>query len=313
MSPATRRMLPPAIFCFLTGQPGGSSRRLLPPGLPRRPLPAVYREWNRGRPEAERWEEPVLRDLASRFERPDSRNRWEAPLFTLRTALGEQALACGLAEVAAALGLDGRQGAVAAAAATEQRKVEELRPNLATHVNCHALSGGRRAGPGRGEAGWGGAGRGGAVPRRRSFLSMPMCVSLTPTPVAMFAATNLQYEIDRAAQAVLERIAEAQAAAGAASPGLVTFPPPGSSGDGTRGSHGASQPASQQQQQQQNGSNGANAAQQPAKPLSLDVCRPLLLPELRRHKRTFMKARRALQILRHELPALRVKLTRTNC
>ena len=64
------------------------------------------------------------------------------------------------------------------------------------------------------------------------------------------AATNLQYEIDRAAQEVVERLWEAQAAAGSGAAGRVEL------GDG----------------------------QQP-----LELQRPVMLAELRRHKRAFMK------------------------
>lgn len=42
-------------------------------------------------------------------------------------------------------------------------------------------------------------------------------------PPAFPAATNLQYEIDRALQQVLDRVGEAQAAAGSGAPGVVAF------------------------------------------------------------------------------------------
>ena len=98
------------------------------------------------------------------------------------------------------------------------------------------------------------------------------------------AATNLQYEIDRAAQAVLDRISEAQAAAGSAAPGTVSFPlpPPSSSSSSGGGGSRIGTAASGD-----SGSGDGGEAQQ--QHLSLDISRPMLLPELRRHKRAFMK------------------------
>ncbi|PNW70227.1 hypothetical protein CHLRE_17g711050v5 [Chlamydomonas reinhardtii] len=46
------------------------------------------RQWNEARPEAERYKQDIFDDLAGRFERPDARNRWDAPLFTLHPASG---------------------------------------------------------------------------------------------------------------------------------------------------------------------------------------------------------------------------------
>lgn len=37
------------------------------------------RQWNAARPDC--YSQAVFDDLAGRFERPDSRNRWDAPLF----------------------------------------------------------------------------------------------------------------------------------------------------------------------------------------------------------------------------------------
>ncbi|KDD75162.1 chromatin associated protein KTI12, partial [Helicosporidium sp. ATCC 50920] len=51
--------------------------------------PSQCREWNMGRPEAERYTAAILDDLLGRFERPDSRNRWDMPLITARPAEGE--------------------------------------------------------------------------------------------------------------------------------------------------------------------------------------------------------------------------------
>lgn len=41
------------------------------------------REWNAGRPDG--YSPAVFDDLAGRFERPDSRSRWDAPLFECAT------------------------------------------------------------------------------------------------------------------------------------------------------------------------------------------------------------------------------------
>ncbi|KAG2438045.1 hypothetical protein HXX76_005658 [Chlamydomonas incerta] len=49
---------------------------------------AQCRQWNEGRPEGERYKQDIFDDLAGRFERPDARNRWDAPLFTIHPASG---------------------------------------------------------------------------------------------------------------------------------------------------------------------------------------------------------------------------------
>jgi protein KTI12 len=41
------------------------------------------REWNSGRAAEEAYHDDVFEDLASRMERPDSRRRWEAPLYNV--------------------------------------------------------------------------------------------------------------------------------------------------------------------------------------------------------------------------------------
>lgn len=41
------------------------------------------REWNRTRPAEESYSEEIFDDLAGRFEMPDAKNRWDAPLFTV--------------------------------------------------------------------------------------------------------------------------------------------------------------------------------------------------------------------------------------
>ena len=55
-----------------------------------------------------------------RFERPDGRNRWDSPLFTLRPLLGDAHVAEILAAVARAVAHEPAQPSSAAAAAAEQ-------------------------------------------------------------------------------------------------------------------------------------------------------------------------------------------------
>jgi protein KTI12 len=43
------------------------------------------REWNEAREPSERYNSELLDSLAMRFEEPDSRNRWDNPLFTIVT------------------------------------------------------------------------------------------------------------------------------------------------------------------------------------------------------------------------------------
>ncbi|EFJ43121.1 hypothetical protein VOLCADRAFT_121470 [Volvox carteri f. nagariensis] len=56
---------------------------------------ATCSAWNAARPESERYRQEIFDDLAGRFERPDSRNRWDAPLFTLHPAAGTGCSSCG--------------------------------------------------------------------------------------------------------------------------------------------------------------------------------------------------------------------------
>jgi tRNA uridine 5-carbamoylmethylation protein Kti12 len=59
----------------------------------------------------------VFEDLAGRFEPPDSRNRWDSPLFTVRPALQDaESITRSLAEVVGAM-LEGAGRRAAAGAA----------------------------------------------------------------------------------------------------------------------------------------------------------------------------------------------------
>lgn len=46
-------------------------------------------DWNLARDGSVAYSESVFNDLASRFERPDSKNRWDKPLFTIRPQDGD--------------------------------------------------------------------------------------------------------------------------------------------------------------------------------------------------------------------------------
>ena len=71
-------------------------------------------------------------DLAGRFETPDSRSRWDAPLFTLRPASDSQEhYEEVLAEVAAVMA--GTTGAPGSAAGTAASTGQALQPTVATN------------------------------------------------------------------------------------------------------------------------------------------------------------------------------------
>ncbi|XP_074661671.1 protein KTI12 homolog [Tubulanus polymorphus] len=45
----------------------------------------LCKQWNSSRPDADQYSHDVLNGLLMRFECPDSRNRWDSPLFTIQT------------------------------------------------------------------------------------------------------------------------------------------------------------------------------------------------------------------------------------
>lgn len=49
------------------------------------------RAWNAARPAQQAYSEAVFRDLWSRYEEPDSRNRWDKPLFRVNGLEPEEA------------------------------------------------------------------------------------------------------------------------------------------------------------------------------------------------------------------------------
>ncbi|GBF97016.1 hypothetical protein Rsub_09813 [Raphidocelis subcapitata] len=89
------------------------------------------RAWNEARPEGERYSRQIFDDLAGRFETPDSRSRWDAPLFTLRPAsCSPEAYEETLASVAAVM--TGTAGAPGSGAGTAAGAGEALQPTFAT-------------------------------------------------------------------------------------------------------------------------------------------------------------------------------------
>lgn len=76
---------------------------------------------------------------ACRFERPDSRNRWDSPLFTIHPLLGPEHIQQQLQTVAEAVAEDG------ASAGKAQRGpvAKQLKPNLATESGTPVLAGQR--------------------------------------------------------------------------------------------------------------------------------------------------------------------------
>ncbi|KAL4432172.1 hypothetical protein ABPG77_005934 [Micractinium sp. CCAP 211/92] len=210
------------------------------------------REWNAARPAEGAYSQEIFEDLACRFECPDSRNRWDSPLFMVRPLLGQVQLQEQVAAVAAAVADRPPAARGAAAGAADHAGAGEagVAANGGSSAATAAAVGGEAAG---------------ILPPIEQILDEPALVleakELVPTITTdtshtKLAATNLQHEIDRAVQRVVEAVAAAQSVAGSGAPGVVTF-------EATGGSSGALPP--------------------------LDVYRPMFLPELRRHKRGFMK------------------------
>lgn len=226
------------------------------------------RQWNQQREADSSYSEPIFEDLACRFERPDSRNRWDSPLFTLRPLLGSGPMQDQLEAVAAAVA-DAPPPAQAAAAA-------------ATAAATAAVNGAAAAPAGQGEEQTEAAGAEGLAPAVLAKELRPH--KATDTTHSKLSATNLQHEIDKALQQVLDSVAEAQAAAGSGAPGVVTFETSSSSGG-----------------------SGSGAPTLPP----LDMYRPMFLPELRRHKRGFHKltTNQAFMRLRDAATAQRMFIT----
>jgi tRNA uridine 5-carbamoylmethylation protein Kti12 len=170
--------------------------------------PETCRQWNQEREAASSYSETIFEDLACRFERPDSKNRWDSPLFTLRPLLGSSQMQEQLEAVAAAVADAPRPAAQVAAAAAAAAAAQQ---------QDAAAAGGPFI-----------AGAADQPPVRLAKELRPHVA--TDTASSKLSATNLLHDVDRALQQVLERVAEAQAAAGSGAPGLVTFPSSSSSG-----------------------------------------------------------------------------------
>ncbi|GAB4817560.1 hypothetical protein N2152v2_004606 [Parachlorella kessleri] len=88
------------------------------------------RQWNSTREAPVQYEERLLDDLCGRFERPDSRNRWDAPLFTVHPLLGQDHIQRQLEAVVLALTDEAAGGPVSR---MQQGPVaKQLVPNIAT-------------------------------------------------------------------------------------------------------------------------------------------------------------------------------------
>ncbi|PNH08860.1 Protein KTI12, partial [Tetrabaena socialis] len=90
----------------------------------------VCAAWNSSRPEGERYRQEIFDDLAGRFERPDAKNRWDAPLFTVHPAGGSE-------DSEGGEGVDDVLAAIVRAMTEEQantqtRVAKDLTPTMAT-------------------------------------------------------------------------------------------------------------------------------------------------------------------------------------
>jgi len=151
------------------------------------------REWNAER--EDRHESAVFDDLCSRLERPDSKNKWEAPLFTVRPLLGgtaENEVVVEIADYVCA-----RKGSVGSVKADTRPRVGDLTPTLAT-VN----------------------------PSLSCTLCMPdasIYGRVFIVLICFVAATNLLHDIDTEVQSVIKNILQHQNDAVGGAPGLIRF------------------------------------------------------------------------------------------
>lgn len=93
------------------------------------------REWNELR-NGDSFPSDIFEDLATRFERPDARNRWDAPLFSINPLLDSDQITKNIEAIVRVVVEESQNDAVAAAAAVGASVVgstgKELTPNLAT-------------------------------------------------------------------------------------------------------------------------------------------------------------------------------------
>lgn len=203
------------------------------------------RAWNATRAAAggAAWAEPVFADLASRYERPDSRQRWDAPLFTVRPDREDRAEVDARLQAVLAHALDLAQSPAgrtdtgagcdgcADAGPPAVPPSRALAPTMATSnakLSCEdgawAVHGAvALRDSGRGLFAPAGAGLNPCSPARMLPVrhQPPRARFQTPTIALDPAATNLLHDIDRATNEVLEAISSAQAARPGAAPGLV--------------------------------------------------------------------------------------------
>ncbi|KAF6252971.1 chromatin associated protein KTI12 [Scenedesmus sp. NREL 46B-D3] len=153
-------------------------------------------EWNTARPDGQRYSDAVFQDLAGRFETPDARNRWDAPLFTVRPGSPDEASVLAAA-AAAAIGSPLQQ--------PQQQQQQQQQP-------CQ----------GAGAAGSDPAADVDSLQEEQLLHQGALPGELQPTIATTNPAllgTNVLHELDRAVQDVVSRILEVQqlAPAGGAS------------------------------------------------------------------------------------------------
>ena len=190
----------------------------------------------------------IFADLACRFERPDSRNRWDSPLFTLRPLLlGPADLREQLEAIAAAV-------APPPSKQLQQQRQQRRRDEAAAAEATAAAAGDAAGGQPSASTEASGAETAVATAAAAAAGEPPLDVPppvlqaykelkphvATSTVGSTLSATNLQSEIDAALQHVLQRMAEAQAAAGSGAPGIVCFGPAPAPGDASGGGVGGS-------------------------------------------------------------------------
>jgi protein KTI12 len=180
------------------------------------------------------YSQAVVDDLLSRFERPDSKNKWDSPLFTVRPGRDDPASI-----------EDQLKRTLAAVGAT----LEGEDDNNSTRKNVGVVGDIISRGEGGEEEEEEEEEK---CVNRQTITASKLLVPNMATTRASLTATNLLYEIDRGAQRVIEKVSAAQSAAGYGNPpGIIDL--------GVTG----------------------------MKPVKFE--RPVLLPELRRYKRMFLK------------------------
>lgn len=87
----------------------------------------VCQQWNAARPAQEAYSPAVMQDLGGRYERPDTRNRWDAPLITVQPQRSSMEMREALHLVRAAVDVSARESGPTRGLATK-----ELSPTIAT-------------------------------------------------------------------------------------------------------------------------------------------------------------------------------------